>query len=219
MKVVFCIPFYTRPTEHVIKALEESIPAIEAAGWEHGLAQHMGSPYISAARADMTRKALDANADVIMYIDYDLSWSPDAIVKILGIDKPVVAGNYRFKMDEVQYMGSLETSLGDGITLDNDRCAKAVHAPAGFLKVTRDALSVFARKHKQLLYGDPLHPSIDLFNHGAIEGTWYGEDYAFCRRWRETGNDMLIATDLNITHHSSDKSYEGNFYNYLMSFT
>jgi hypothetical protein len=71
VKVVFASLFLTRPTDQFIAALEASVPLVEAAGWEHGLAVEVGNPYISAGRASLARKALDAKADVIVYLDYD----------------------------------------------------------------------------------------------------------------------------------------------------
>lgn len=215
MKVVFASPFLTRPTEPFIKALSNTVPAIEAMGWEHGLSQAVGNPYISCARADMTRKALDANADVIVYLDYDVSWRPEDMVKLLSIDLPVVAGTYRFKDDEIRYMATVLPGVDGQLQYNEHGCVKVDRAPAGFLKVTRGALQIFARKHPHLLYGDPLKPHIDIFNHGAHEGVWWGEDYAFCRRWAETGNDMWIYPDLNIDHHSPSKTYKGNFLKHL----
>lgn len=215
MKAIFCVPFLDRPTEPFIKSLTECIPAIEAQGWEHGLSQFKGNPYISNARADMTRKALDADADVVIYLDYDVSWQPHDMVRLLSIDALVCGGTYRFKKDEVEYMGSCPANNGYPI-VRKDGCIKAHCLPAGFLKLKRDAYSIFARKYPELLFGDPMHPYLDLFNHGAIEGTWYGEDYAFCKRWRETGNDLWLVPDLDLDHHSKDKVYKGNFHKYML---
>jgi GT2 family glycosyltransferase len=44
---------------------------------------------------------------------------------------------------------------------------------------------------------------------------WYGEDYAFCRNWRDAGGELIIVPDLDITHHTTEKAYEGNFHTYL----
>jgi hypothetical protein len=56
--------------------VEASVPVLEAAGWEVGFVDERGNPYISAARATMLRKALDAKCDVVVFLDDDLSWEP-----------------------------------------------------------------------------------------------------------------------------------------------
>jgi hypothetical protein len=216
MKCVFCVPFLDRPTAPFLEALEGCLPAVEEAGWEHGLAQHMGNPYISNARADMLRKALDANADVIVFLDYDVSFTPEDMVKLLSINEPVVAGTYRFKNHLGEYMGGIWPDENGQAVLNVQGCIRADRAPAGFLKVTKQAVSTFAKAYPELLYGDIMKPHIDLFNHGAIDGIWYGEDYAFCKRWIDAGNTLWICPDLNIDHHSKDEVFKGNFHKYLM---
>ena len=61
-KVVFCVPTVTRPYQQCLDSLEASHPLVEAAGWESCMVNEVGNPYISAARATMLRKALDAFA-------------------------------------------------------------------------------------------------------------------------------------------------------------
>lgn len=215
MKVIFATPSLTGPTAPYIKALEDSIPLIKAAGWEEGYAQEIGCPYISAARATMTRRALDAGADVIVYIDYDLSWKPEDLLTLLSAEGDVVAGTYRYKKDEEEYMGVIRNDAAFRPIVRADGCIQAEKMPAGFLKVTRHALRVFMKAYPELLYGHPEQYTVDLFNHGAYKGVWYGEDYAFCRRWIETGNKLWCVPDLDLVHHSKDKAYPGNFHNFL----
>ena len=99
-KVIFCLPFLERPTKHVVKAFEASIPLIKEAGWDEGLAQSVGSAYISWARAEMCRRALDAKADAIVFIDYDLSWRPADLLKLLETPGEVGAGADRDKQEK-----------------------------------------------------------------------------------------------------------------------
>lgn len=217
MKVIFATPSLAGPTAPYIKALEDSIPLIVGAGWEEGYAQCVGNPYISAARADMTRKALDAKADVIVYLDYDLSWRPEDLLKLLETPGDVVAGTYRFKKDEEEYMGAVVTdaqNIPQGRA--SDGALSAFRVPAGFLKVTKEAINKFMAAYPELVYGPYYNPSVDLFNHGAHGRLWYGEDYAFSRRWLETGERMWLVPDLDIDHHSKDQVYKGNFHRFML---
>jgi len=104
---------------------------------------------------------------------------------------------------------------GKPITRESDGAIKADRVPAGFLRITRQVVRRFMRHYPDLVYGDPECPSIDLFNHGAHKGVWWGEDYAFCRRYRETGRDIWLVPDLNITHHSESEAFPGNLQRWL----
>jgi hypothetical protein len=147
----------------------------------------------------------------------------------------VVAGTYRFKKKEVEYMGSPYPGIDGtpqlkGIGRFNDdpydpRFDDAIvgySAPAGFLKVTPNAVDRFMRAYPELVYGSAFSPCVDLFNHGAHKGVWYGEDYAFCRNWRDLGGEVLLLPNLNISHWSREQDgsyteYPGNYHWYLAS--
>jgi len=213
-KVVFCIPTMTRPYPQTIEALKASVPLLDAAGWQHELVHEIGCPYISAARATMLRKALDAKATIIVFIDHDVSWDPKDLLTLIETDGDVVMGTYRFKKDEEEYMGC--HTEGKYPTVREDGCIKMGWGPAGFLKVTRNAVNRIMKSYPELIYGEPCNPGIDLFQHGAHKGEWWGEDAAFGRRWTECGGEIWLVPTLNITHHSVEKAFPGNYHEYLL---
>jgi glycosyltransferase involved in cell wall biosynthesis len=216
VKAVFCVPSLKGPTAPFVEALEKSIGPVIGAGWDEGTVEERGCPYISHARATMLRKALDAKADVIVFLDYDLSWDEGELLKLIETPGDVIAGTYRFKQDEEKYMGALRRGPDNKPILRDDGCIRADWIPAGFLKITANAVHSFMVAYPELMFGPKFAPSIDLFNHGAHEGLWWGEDYAFSRRWNACGGEIWIIPDLNLTHHSADKAYPGNYHQYLI---
>jgi glycosyltransferase involved in cell wall biosynthesis len=216
VKVVFATPSLNGPTVPYIAALEQSIPLITGAGWTEGYAQEIGNPYISAARATMTRRALDAGADVIVYLDYDLSWDPPDLLRLIETPGDVVAGTYRFKTSDEQYMGHVHCDPDGRPLARADGCIKASRVPAGFLKVTKEAIHRFMEAYPELTYGPKYNLSVDLFHHGAHQGVWYGEDYAFCRNWYALGGEIWLVPDLNLNHHAGDRVFPGNFHEFLL---
>lgn len=100
MKVVLCVPTLTRPHSALLEAIEAAVPALDAAGITHQMVMEVGNPYISQARNVMLRKALDAGADQIVFLDHDVSFPPEALLKLIQTEGDVVAGTYRFKRDE-----------------------------------------------------------------------------------------------------------------------
>ena len=218
MKAVICTPTVERPYQAYLDALEASAPLLDAAGWEHAAVFETGNAYISAARATMLRKALDAKADVIVFIDHDLSWDPEDLKILIETEGDVVAGTYRFKQDEETYMGAVHVDDQDRPVLRaSDGSIRGRLAPGGFLKITKEAVDVFMGGYPDLVYGPRYQPFVDLFNHGAHEGVWWGEDFSFCRRWCALGRDLWIVPNLNLTHHGADgKIYPGNFLDYFM---
>lgn len=214
--VVVCIPTRDKPSLACLNSLKKSVPLLEAAGWKHSTVYEVGCPYISHARAQMLRKALDAKATTIVFIDDDLSWEPENLLTLIEAKGNVVAGTYRFKRDPVEYMGQLMPDANGFPQEREDGGLRASCVPAGFLKITEDCVNHFIDSYPELLYGIRHTPSIDLFNHGARDHCWIGEDYAFSRRWTECGGEIVLMPDLNIDHHG-DKVYKGNYRKYLRS--
>jgi len=216
-RVVFCIPTVTRPYQVCLDSLEASVPLIKAAGWSDFMVSEVGCPYVSGARATMLRKALDAKADVIVFIDHDLSWKPQDLLTLIETEGDVIAGTYRFKKNEEHYMGVIQD---DPVTflpvVRQDGCIKATRVPAGFLKITKEAVDKFMTAYPDLCYGPKHNPSVDLFNHGAHKGQWWGEDYAFSRNWIDAGGEIYLVPDLDLNHHTTEKEYKGNFHSFLM---
>lgn len=216
LKVVICTPTLTKPHPAYLKSLEASIPVLDAAGIEHQTVFEVGCPYISSARATMTKKALDAKADQIIYIDHDVEWEPEGILQLIQLDEHVAAGTYRFKKDEESYMATFKTDHEGRPIVREDGMINADWVPAGFLKVTSKAILELMLGYPELICGQAFNRVIDLFNHGAHKGVWYGEDYAFSRRWNELGHKIWLIPNLNLTHHSYDKAYPGNFHEFML---
>ena len=97
-----------------------------------------------------------------------------------------------------------------------DGAISATLIPAGFLKITKEAVDKFMGEYPELSYGPRYSPTVDLFNHGARDRIWWGEDYSFAQRWKEKCGDIWLVPDLNINHHAADKVYPGNLHEFLM---
>jgi hypothetical protein len=113
-------------------------------------------------------------------------------------------------------MGSWEVDKDERPVVRPDGTLSGFGIPAGFLKVTRAAVERFKEAYPELIFG-PKSEYVDLFNHGAHKGLWWGEDFAFARRWRDLGGDVVLMPNLNITHHLPDKAFPGNLHTFLRS--
>jgi hypothetical protein len=164
----------------------------------------------------MLRKALDAKADVIVFLDYDLEWGERDLLRLIETPGEVVSGLYRFKKDDVEYMGALLTGLDGRPIVRDDGCVAAERIPAGFMKITAEGVNRFMTAYPELCYGPKFNLSVDLFNHGAHDGMWWGEDYAFSRNWRAAGGELWVIPDLELTHHSATEAYPGNLHQHLL---
>ena len=216
MKAVLCIPTMTKPHPATLASVAASVPLLDAAGINHAMVSEVGCPYVSAARATMLRKALSAGADAVIFIDHDVSWKPADLLTLIQAEGDYVFGTYRFKREPEEYMGKpLTDEFGDVIVRESDGALQAFCGPAGFLKITSHAVNLMMQRHPELCYGERHTPHFDFFQHGAHNHVWYGEDYAASRRWIEAGQSMWLLPGLDITHHSADTAYPGNYARFL----
>jgi glycosyltransferase involved in cell wall biosynthesis len=215
-KVSVCTPTRAKPSQPYLDSLAASLPVTEAGGWEMTTVYEIGSPYISHARSKALHTALMGGADAVIFIDDDLSWQPDALLRLLDVGDDVVAGTYRFKREPEEYMGAF-VAHDNGSPVEVAGFIDMHSIPAGFLKITRAGVNRFIKAFPELCYGEECAPFVDLFNHGAWGGVWWGEDYAFARRWREKCGQVWLIPDLQIDHWAGDVKYAGNFHDYLMS--
>ena len=233
-RVHFCVPFFGRPFPQTLAALGDSAGPIKDAGWEISTDIQYNNPYISNARNQMLRAALDRKADAIVFMDHDVSWDPLDLLKLIETPGDVVAGTYRFKQKDVEYMGAVLPDIHgnpqvrevgkihDPWDPNFDDAIVGFCAPAGFLKITPNCVDRFMEAYPQLVYGPRHAPSVDLFNHGVYDRVWYGEDYAFCRNWRNAGGELLLLPNLNISHWLREENgeyteFKGNYHWYLAS--
>ncbi len=215
-KVLLCTPTRDKPHDAYLDSLEACVPVCRDAGFELFSVFEVGCPYISGARARLLGKGLKDGFETFVFIDDDVSFTPDDMLRLLKADGDVVAGTYRFKDDVEKYMGVTFTGETGRPVIRDDGCIRADRVPAGFLKVTKAAVDLFAKAYPDLVtyHDDP--PSVDLFNHGAFDGWWWGEDYMFCIRYRKAGGDIWLIPDLTLDHNHRDKVYKGNLHQFLL---
>ena len=198
-RVILCCPTITKPYQCFLDSLEKAVPLLDEKGYDHSAAWSIGSPYISHARATMLRKAIDARADIIIFLDHDLSFDPKDLLTLIETPGDVVAGTYRFKHEPEEYMGKLLPDVNGLPQVRSDGCVLAHCIPAGFLKITREGLSKFMFHYPELQYIEEGTLTCDLFNHGVHKGVWYGEDYAFSRNWNEKCGQIWVIP-VSYTH-------------------
>ena len=214
MKVAFCTPSLAGLTEPYKRSLAASVPVLNQAGIQDGLALQFKNSYISNAMANLFAAGYEWGAEVFVHIDYDLSWEPEDLLRLIRTPGDVVGGTYRFKSEPEEYMGVIRTDEQHKPIVRDDGCIHAVWLPTGFIKITRKAYEKFGESYPHLKFGEK---HVDLFNHGAYGGVWWGQDAAFCRNWNDIRGEVWCVPDLNLTHWDGEKPFRGNYHEFLLA--
>lgn len=147
----------------------------------------------------------DESATHLLCVDSDMEWHASDVEKLLAMDAHFAFGQYVAKREPrtVQASRPIGPVHGvDGYELHEfDRCG------AGFLLLSRECISSMLDAYgPSLSYVDAAgRPLVGLWQtEGRVEldGRMVaeGEDYAFCRRWRDIGGHILTRDDVRLGH-------------------
>ena len=175
---------------------------------------------INRARNHFARHLLQSGSDRLLFIDADLSWSPEQLLTILESDQLVVGGTYPLKSLPIRYnFNPLATDAAYfedndrsaaslerwGMTHANTRGEAAVqHVPTGFLMIRRtvfERLTSIAEPYQSL---DPnTGKTMDYHNFFPVrvrEGVLQSEDWGFCDLCREAGIPVMLNYKVRLPH-------------------
>jgi hypothetical protein len=139
-----------------------------------------------------------------MFIDSDMGWEATDVVKFLLADQDVLAGAYRKKTEKDEYT---VTFAPGNFTVERGMC-EVERAGCGFLMIKR---SVFDRmmeyypdlktnSHSALLSAEEQNFVYGFFENKLEPDNYWGEDYAFCNRWRAMGGKVFCEINTRLDH-------------------
>lgn len=200
---------------------------------------------ISRARNQLVAKFM-ANKDFthLVFIDVDLSYIPDDVLKMLWHDKEVMTGAYPIKdinwkkvvnhaangvdpelllKKSTRFVVNPIRHADDKIKVDNG--AISVHdAGTGFMMIKRSVFEKLFEAHPELKYDDDTgllsdeerNCSYALFNSYVDDDQRFlSEDYGFCRYWQDLGGEIWTDPSIEIGH-LGRLMYEGNLMQFLV---
>lgn len=160
----------------------------------------IGCSMIGVARNKIARRFLATKADCLVFVDSDISWTGGDLARLAQRPEKVIGGTYRAKReDDYYHVRGMPEKRGDLWKVDG--------LPGGFLKIAREAFEAIPAAVYQDADGSQTR---DYFPTGMHDGAIWGEDYGFCRLWRETGGEVFLDASLKLRHHDGLKAYVGD---------
>ena len=230
MKVIIATPFYeVKAFSPYITSLANTIRLLTAVGIDWRFLELAGDSYVHRARNTMCDMFLrDPEATDLFFIDSDMSWSPEAFVKMCMLPDEVVGGTYPVKnawdrwtsIPKMHVNGDVQEMHGRPLE-DGSALIEAAVLAGGFLRIKRSLLERFREHYPDLWYVEPStdpqepdHKFTEFFIAEKIDHKFYGEDHAFSKRLREMGAKMMIYPNVDIVHWGY-KDFGGNFDKFL----
>jgi hypothetical protein len=192
---------------------------------------------ITRARANLVAAFLDDPAAThLLFIDADIGFEPEQVLRLIACGADVCAGVYPIKrIDWEKVRQTLAAGLPEPSAAalhyvleveDPNRVetrgefVRVRYAGTGFLMIRRPALEKMCERYQSLRfradhnYGDALAGSahrVALFDCmiDPETGVYQSEDFAFCRRWIDMGGEIWADLASRLSH-VGPTTYEGN---------
>tara|TARA_R100000664_G_C2757172_1_gene145287 strand:+ start:2243 stop:3001 length:759 start_codon:yes stop_codon:yes gene_type:complete len=201
--------------------------------------QHvMHTSLITKARNECISNFMNnTDLDYFLFIDADINFQAEDVIKLMNYDKPLVAGTYPkkhlnwMKIQKCIAYDTPETSqellektseytiydkknqnLSDysktGL-LEVDRVG------TGFMMIKRDLIKKLAKKYKELMYKENGNKGYGLFESAIMNKEHLSEDYAFCERVKAVGEKVYVDPNIKLIHHGGNINFYGNYQQHL----
>lgn len=174
-------------------------------GWATQINGMSGNSLITFARAICAQDFWDSECDSLFFIDSDLRWPPEAFVRLLEAKEDVICGIYPTR-------NRLKKKFPNrGLFNGHDYLMETRGSQAGFLRITRNALSKMREAYPELRARDKVRGRwmYMLFDPMIVDFEPLGEDFAFCERWCRLGGTVWVDPDIDFGHFGFDV-FEGN---------
>lgn len=162
-----------------------------------------GNAMIGDCRGLIVAQFLASDATDLVFIDSDVTWEAGALVKLVDYPVDFVAGIYPQRKDPeaytLQYLPDRAQLVGDPET----GLLEVMGVPAGFMRCSRPMLERMVQHYSDTAFYCEVAPNQtvhDLFGAWRVGRLKFGEDFSFCRRWREIGGKVWIDPDIRMGH-------------------
>jgi len=167
---------------------------------------------IPRARNNLVAKFLASNATHMMFIDVDLAFDADEILKLLCNNQDVVGGLYPKKSLPISYVVN---------TVENpqviDDMVEVSTIGTGFMMIKRHVIEKMIMCYPELKINDCINysPENQKYMYAFFDTlidekqNYLSEDWAFCYRWRKAGGKVFANTSIKLDH-SGYYRYQGD---------
>ena len=170
------------------------------------------------ARNALVAQFMASDFTHMLFVDGDISWPRDAVLKLLRYDLPLVGiAGLRRGGDAKPCIRPLSE---ENNSVEYDRETGLVRVGAvgtGFMMIRRDVFETMERAYPNLKLpaGEEMAPETDEHYYGFFNlSLGESEDFAFCQRYRAVGGEVYVDPRISLKH-QGHTVYEGALTDYM----
>jgi len=228
-KVYVATPCYDSMRIETCVSLLDMFSALGGSGVECKF-KSVKSSLVTHGRNLLTAGFLNSGFDYMLFVDADVEFKPEAVMRMLVPKKDIICTPYRVKNKPEAMEYAVKFKDSKDIKILPWDIVEIEEGPAGLMLIHRKVFERLMDKHPELKINFD-KPTRDKMNEeiGAMEdaialymynfwdttfrldtGEWKGEDLAFCNRATEAGFKIYANLDSETTHHGS-YGWKGRF--------
>lgn len=180
-------------------SLAQTLHQLALAGIPSSIVIRQSGSLIISERNNILWHFYNSDCSHLLCIDADIGWDYKDVLRLLELDKQIIAGCYLAKGDK----GFLFRPITyEHIDIEDDGLILARAVPFGFVMIARRSIAKMIEKYPDLHYKshDGEDEGYGLFNTLVRNNQFWGEDYSFCLRAWESGLHLLIDPSIELTH-------------------
>ena len=197
-RVMLATTAYDSPDASYTFSIARSREALHERGLPTAYLLLSGNCHVDDARNKVVHEFLKSDCTDLVFLDADVSWAPEHLVKLCEYDCDVVGGVYPYRRESGKE-GMPFKPLPETFKPENG-LLEVAGLPTGFLRIRRSVLERMAKEvpsfHDK---GKQDIPEIFRRTIDSRKGRM-GGDIGFCQRWRDMGGKVYAAAELRLGH-------------------
>lgn len=148
---------------------------------------------ITRARNTSAQGFLKSDFESLMFIDADIQFQPEDVIKLWNLDADVAVGAYPMKRDDMPL-----SAWKDGKIVQYGKEPVSVdYAGTGFMMIKRRVFETLKAESEPHTEKGEL--CWNFFDTAVHDGIYLSEDYNFCRKWTKHG-EIILDPSIYLAH-------------------
>lgn len=209
MSILIALPCYGgMVSDKTAKGLFNLGKELRTNGIDHGLITLANESLVTKARSRISNFFLNnTNYESVMFIDADIGFEPNDVLKLISHKRDIVCGAYPMKGIPLKYNYNISQP-----PVAEDNLIKIENIGFGFAMIHRRVFETIRENYPELKYTPSLghsnypiteaeyHNSYHFFNEMKKGDSFLPEDFSFFERATDVGFTVWLDTTIKLSH-------------------
>ena len=198
-KVLLATTAYDNPDAAYTFSIQQSRQALSQAGIQSAYLLLSGNCHVDDARNIVCQEFLLSDCTELVFLDADVSWKPECLVRLCEFDCDIVGGVYPYRRESKK---ETPVRMIEGVLEPDENGLLQVEGrPAGFMRIKRHVIERLEKDSDKFWNKPDRRSEVPiLFERYFFKGTRWSGDLHFCNKWRAVGGKVFAVYEMCLGH-------------------